>query len=159
MRRPWLALVAAGCASALPIVVGCHRAEGAAPAVLALTIRVDDTLAFHPNRIECRPGQVIRLRLANAIPAGGPELPHNLVLFQPGTDVEAFGQAAVAAEPQHGYIPDGYTTAVLFASELVQPSRQVEITLRAPERSGVYPFACSFPGHCLMGMTGQLVVN
>jgi azurin len=154
--RAFAGLALISCSLAL---AGCRRAEGAAPAELAVTIRVDESLLFRPRELRCAPGQTIRLRIINQIAANGPDLPHNFVLLSPGTDIESFANAAIGARAEDGYVPARFKSAVLFTTSLVHPARQTEVVLQAPHEPGNYPYVCSFPGHCLMGMTGRLIVN
>ena len=139
---------------------GCARPPRAhAPEPGTHELRVDDRFAFSPDRLACSPGQPLRLRIHNAIPPGGPDLPHNVVLLRIGADVESFAQAGVNARAEHNYIPAAFFDQVITASGLVHPGKTVELVLAAPSTPGDYPLICSFPGHCLLGMRGVLAVR
>jgi azurin len=87
---------------------------------------------------------------------------HNLVITQPGT-LENVGKAAdkLASDPKGAekqYVPD--TPDVLFATKLVNPQQTVKLNFVAPQKTGDYPFVCTFPGHwSIMNGTMKVVKN
>lgn len=119
------------------------------------------TVGTRPHRMEydrtlivCEPGRRIVLTLENT-----DEMPHNLVLVQPG-QLEALGLAAekesVQPEAQkRGYVPQ--SEHVIAATKLIQPGDSGRLSLNAPTVPGVYPFVCTYPGHWRR-MTGALYV-
>lgn len=125
----------------------------------AYDLRLSDEFVFKPDHFECAPGQVLRIRVTNSIPAGGPDLSHNVVFLRGGTDVEAFAQACTNASADQSYIPATLFAQVLGATPLVHPGHTEELLLVAPEAPGEYPVICSFPGHCFLGMRGKLTVR
>lgn len=160
-------------AGLLTLAPGCDRTSSAttttapapapsaasAPGEAAFDIRVGEEFRFSPDRFECRPGQPLRLRLVNTLAPDGPELRHNAVLLRPGTDVEAFALAGADANAAHDYVPETFSGEVLAHSPLVAPGRTFELVLVAPRSPGDYPLVCTFPGHCILGMRGTLVVR
>jgi azurin len=48
---------------------------------------------------------------------------------------------------------------VIAATGILGPNETSEVTFTVPAASGDYPFLCSFPGHCVTGMKGVLVVK
>ena len=152
----------AGLAAILAVLPapGCSRPPRAsAPEPGAYELRVDEHFVFSPSRLACSPGQPLRLRIHNAIPPDGPDLFHNLVFLRPGSDVEAFAKAGVDARAEQNYVPAAFLDQVVSASALVHPGKTVELVLIAPSTPGDYPFLCSFPGHCMLGMRGVLAVR
>jgi azurin len=83
---------------------------------------------------------------------------HNWVLLKPGSDVVAFAIAASASKDT-GYIPASLQGEILEHIDLLGPRKSGEVIFKAPETPGVYPFLCSFPGHCANGMHGALTVQ
>lgn len=84
---------------------------------------------------------------------------HNLVITKPG-EKEKVGLAAdkLATDPQGAaldYIPK--MPEVLFASALLDPEKTVTIKFTAPEKPGIYPYICTFPGHWRI-MQGEMIV-
>ena len=49
--------------------------------------------------------------------------------------------------------------SVLAMTGLAGPGETVQVTFKAPAKPGKYPFVCSFPGHYLSGMKGELTVK
>jgi azurin len=74
---------------------------------------------------------------------------HNWVLTQIGM-MNKVGAAAdkMAADPKGAekhYIPA--MPEVIAATELVNPETRTVIRFKAPEKTGDYPYVCTFPGH------------
>ncbi|MCE9609105.1 MAG: hypothetical protein K8R23_02640 [Chthoniobacter sp.] len=99
------------------------------------------------------PGAEVRLVFENL-----DDMPHNLVLFQAGTDV-----AAVAAKNlekpelavKRDWLPDD--PRILAHTRAVGPKAREEVAFKAPLQDGRYPFVCTFPGHA-QSMRGQMQV-
>lgn len=147
-------------AAAFVGLVGCTRTNGSlATQEILLHLRVTDKFTFEVDRLVCAPGQPIRLRITNSIPPGGPDVAHNAVVLAAGTDVEAFGEAAINATPETHYLPSSFRRQVLVSTPLVHPGEEQELTFLAPTQPGRYPLVCSFPGHCVLGMRTELLVQ
>jgi putative heme-binding domain-containing protein len=76
-------------------------------------------------------------------------MPHNLVIAQPGS-MEELGMLAEAAATQPGalarhYVPE--SKQVLLSSRLLQPRDSQRLSFTAPNKPGVYPYVCTYPGH------------
>ena len=145
-------------------VLGCRRPASASVETgdsdeKVWGISVGTELVFTPNRFVCTAGQKLRIVVRNTIPAAGPQISHSVVILQPNTEVDSFGRAALAASPAEDYIPATFRARVLAHSHLVGPGQVEEIRLQAPAQPGTYPVVCAFPGHCMVGMTGELVVR
>jgi putative membrane-bound dehydrogenase-like protein len=74
---------------------------------------------------------------------------HNLIIGQIGS-LEVIGKAAdkMASEPngaEKNYVPE--LREVLFATRLVNPQETVTLRFVAPDKTGDYPYVCTFPGH------------
>ena len=87
------------------------------------------------------------------------QMPHNFVIISPGT-LEEIGllaeQTANAKDAStRQYVPK--SESVLLASRLLNPGDQQVISFRAPERKGIYPYVCTYPGHWRR-MYGALIV-
>jgi azurin len=87
---------------------------------------------------------------------------HNLVITKPG-EKEKVGLAAdkLATDPngaELGYVPK--MPEVLFSSPLLDPEKTVRMKFTAPDKPGIYPFICTFPGHWrVMQGTMKVVVG
>jgi azurin len=88
-------------------------------------------------------------------------VPHNWVLVEPGR-LAVIGDlcnrmVGTADALVRQYVPE--SDDVLVYSNLTQPQKSAAVFFKAPEKSGVYPFLCTFPGHWMV-MNGELeVVN
>jgi azurin len=128
------------------------------PRVVTIRAGVDNAMKFDTTRIVVTPGEAIRIVLTNASTLPKDAMGHNWILLTAGADPVAF--AAVAApEGKNGYIPEKQKDKILAYVGLLGPKETGEVTFKAPAEPGEYPFLCSFPAHCLVGMKGVLVVK
>lgn len=84
------------------------------------------------------------------------DMPHNIVFFQPGTDVVAVANKQMEKPEEalkRNWLPDD--PRMWLHSGMVNPKEKEEIVFKAPEKPGIYPFVCTFPGHAL-AMQGKL---
>jgi len=99
------------------------------------------------------PGAEVKIILENV-----DDMPHNLVLFQPGTDVVAVANKNMEKPEEalkRDWLPDD--KRMLAHSKMVNPKATDEIVFKAPEKTGTYPYVCTFPGHAL-SMQGKMKV-
>ncbi|MBX2923436.1 MAG: HEAT repeat domain-containing protein [Chitinophagaceae bacterium] len=101
-------------------------------------------MVFDKTTITVKAGEAITVIFEN--PDG---MPHNVVIAKPGM-LEKVGKAADAMAAQK----DGYEKSfvpsvpeVLFFTPLIQPGKNFRLDFKAPQKSGEYPFVCTFPGH------------
>jgi azurin len=130
----------------------------AAARVVKIRAGVENAMKFDVATIAAAPGETIKVVLANASTLPKDVMGHNWVLLAAGTDPVAFA-AAGASEPGNGYIPSKMKDKVIAAIGILGPNETGEVTFKAPTAPGEYPFLCSFPAHCLIGMKGMLVVK
>jgi azurin len=83
---------------------------------------------------------------------------HNFVLLKAGVKAEDFVNAAMNARAT-GFIPAEMQDKVIASKGLVGPGETVDVTFNAPMKPGSYTYLCSFPGHYMIGMKGELVVK
>ena len=99
------------------------------------------------------PGAEVKIVLENL-----DDMPHNLVLFQAGTDIVAVATKNMDKPEEamkRDWLPDD--PRILAHSKAVAPKTKDEIVFKAPEKTGVYPYVCTFPGHA-MSMQGKMKV-
>lgn len=101
-------------------------------------------MAFDRERIAVQAGKPVEFLFEN------PDIqPHNFVIIQPGSlqEVgelgEATGQHADAASRQ--FVPK--SGKILISSELLGARGSQKFTFNAPNKPGVYPYVCTYPGH------------
>lgn len=86
-------------------------------------------------------------------------MPHNIVFATPGS-MEELGKYAEKnsqdpAFQARFFVPP--SPKVLLASTLLQPRATQKLSFVAPDKAGVYPYVCTYPGHW-MRMHGALYV-
>jgi len=125
------------------------------PDARPVRMEAGSNLSFVTREFHVSVGEPIALTLVN------PDVvPHNWALLRPGT-LSTVGELAnrLIGEPEataRHYIPE--TDDVLHYVDIVDPGMEQTIYFRAPERPGIYPYLCTFPGHWMV-MNGQMVVH
>jgi len=133
-------------------------AASADEAVRTVVITASDNMKFSVTRIDAHPGERICVQLKNEGTLPKEVMAHNWVLLKGGQDITAYAAAALQAKDQN-YQPKALADEVLAFIPLVGAHRSDETTFNAPSVPGRYPFLCSFPAHCQIGMRGELVVK
>jgi hypothetical protein len=77
-------------------------------------------------------------------------------IAQPGGT--AYSTAAVSARGEN-HEPQSLADRVHVALPLIGTRQSADVTFDAPATPGVYPFLCSFPAHCQIGMRQELIVK
>ncbi len=122
-----------------------------------IEITANDQMKFNVTAITAKPGEELRVVLNNIGTVPKEAMGHNWVLLKAGTDPLAFGAAAAGAR-EHNYIPQNLQDQVLAKIDLLGPKQKGEVSFKAPEQPGDYPFVCTFPGHAAL-MKGVLTVK
>ena len=116
----------------------------------------DDQLKFDKTLFKIKAGQDVKLSMKNIGKMPKAAMAHNVVILAPGTDVQAFGEAAVKATATD-HIPADMKSDVIAHTKLLGPGESDEITFKVTD-PGVYDFICSFPGH-FGTMHGKIVAE
>ena len=132
-------------------------AAASATGAKTVEITANDQMKFSVTSIEAKPGEELHVVLTNAGSMPKEAMAHNWVLLKAGSDVMAFSAAAASARDKD-YIPDSLKDQIIAKIDLLGPKKTGEVTFKAPEQPGEYPFLCSFPGHAAL-MKGTLVVK
>lgn len=112
-------------------------------------------LKFAQPELKAKAGERLSLVFSN------PDVvPHNWVLIAPGK-LNEMGDATnkLIADPNglaRHYIPE--SKDVLANTDMVNPGGSFTIHFQAPNKPGLYPYLCTFPGHWLV-MNGVLRVE
>jgi azurin len=114
-----------------------------------------DNMKYDKTLFKIKAGQDVKLSFKNIGKLPKEAMSHNVVILAPGTDIQAFGEAAVAAKPDH--IPAAMASDVVAHTKLLGPGESDEITFKVPD-AGVYDFICTFPGH-FGTMRGKIVAE
>jgi azurin len=136
-------------------LTGCGgRAQGSS--TVALDIGTDgDKLMFNRAELRAPAGQPVSLTFHNNSRA----MQHNWVLVN-GDDAVAkqVSEAGMAAGPAQDYLPTD-KSAIVAHTHLLDSGEQETIHFNAPQQPGRYLYLCTFPGHYLVGMRGEFVVE
>jgi putative heme-binding domain-containing protein len=105
---------------------------------------VPDQMLFDKERLAVRAGKPFEVIFENS-----DLMPHNFALLQPGA-LEEVGLLAEATASQSGAAERGFvprSDKVLAATRLLQPRDMQRLALVAPQKAGIYPYVCTYPGH------------
>lgn len=111
-------------------------------------------MRYDQTELTTTPGANVKIIFENT-----DDMPHNLCFFQPGTDVvEVCNKQMEKPEEalKRNWLPED--PRMWQHSRMLNPKDKEEITFTAPDKVGVYPFVCSFPGHA-MTMQGKLKIS
>ncbi len=120
---------------------------------------VPEVMKYTKQQIAVQTGQPVKIVFMNPDATD-----HNLVIVRPGA-LEEVGMAAneMARDPKNAnsdFIPKSKRKLILHAAKMIGPMRKTRVeVLRfiAPEKPGIYPYVCTFPGHWVV-MNGVMVV-
>ncbi len=122
-------------------------ASGATAEVVDGTVTltpVGEQMLYAQTAFTATAGSELRVVFQNT--ATGAAMRHNVVILQPGTDVNAFGIAAASAADTD-YVPADMMSQVVAYTPMSDPGQTVDATFTVPTTPGEYPFVCTFPGH------------
>lgn len=116
-------------------------------------------LVFAPNALSAPANTLVTLTFNNLAAA----VQHNWVLVDGGDDVaEAVNAAAQAGVTREtgtaGAVPPADTPGLLVAVPMINAGEGSTVTFETPG-PGTYQFICTFPGHYIAGMRGELTVE
>ncbi len=120
------------------------RAFAAEPQVINIKT-LQAQMRYDVTDFTVAPGAEVRIVFENV-----DDMPHNLVLFQAGTDVAAVAMKNLEKPEEamkRDWLPDD--PRMLAHSKAVAPKTKDEIDFKAPDKGGSYPYVCTFPGHAL----------
>lgn len=123
--------------------------------VVELEITGNDQMQFNKKELKVKAGQTVRLTLTHVGEMPKNVMGHNWVLLKKGTDINEFGQKAVAAA-SNDYIPEE-GAQIIAHTDLIGGGESTTIEFTAPA-AGTYDFICSFPGHYAI-MQGKFIVE
>lgn len=145
-------------ASLLFATVAAVGLKAASPGAKTVVISAFDTMKYSVNTIEAHPGEKITVELKNEGTLPKEAMGHNWVLLKAGSDPQAYANAAINAKSE-GFQPKSLANKVLASIRILGPKESASASFAAPTAPGSYPYLCSFPAHCQVGMKGVLVVK
>ncbi|GAA4307424.1 plastocyanin/azurin family copper-binding protein [Compostibacter hankyongensis] len=121
--------------------------------VFTVDIKATNELQYDVVRFKVKPGAKVRINLHNVS-----DMSHNLLVTRPGSRLDVVNAALKLAEkgPELNYTPP--LDAVLWSIPLVSPGQTKSATFTAPDKPGVYPYVCTYPGHGFV-MYGAMYVT
>lgn len=118
-----------------------------------IEIKAISGLQYDIVRFRVPPGARIKLTFYNT-----DEMTHNIVFTKPGYREEIVNLALNMGDAgnEAGFVPT--SDKVIAAIPLLNPDKQQTIAFQVPNREGVYPYVCTYPGHGTI-MYGALYVT
>ena len=136
----------------LSMIIGCLFLVSCSSGPKKVEITpVGNEMKYAVTEFTVKAGQEVTLVMNNT--ATMELMKHNIVILKSLDNINEIGMKAVTAE---NYIPDHED--ILFYTEMANAGEVKEITFTAPEKTGVYPYVCTFPGHYAM-MRGKMIVQ
>ena len=115
------------------------------PTVQTVKIKsIREMLQFDVKTFTVKAGKTVEIVFENP-----DAMQHNFVIGKPKS-LEKIGKAAdkMITDPDgasKNYVPN--MPEILFSSALVNPDETIRLRFTAPEKAGLYPYVCTFPGH------------
>lgn len=120
---------------------------------VVISLKALTGLQYDQVRFSVKPGAMVKLTLTNS-----DDMSHNLVFTLPGKRQEVVDAALKLGEKgvTLNYIPQ--LSSVLWSIPVISPGESMTITFTVPDKPGVYPFVCTYPGHGFV-MYGAMYVT
>lgn len=144
-----IALLSLGGTAASPLL--------AADAPREIAITANDAMQFNLKEITAAPGEKLSVKLSHVGKLPKTAMGHNWVLFTAVSDAEVQKLAMECMKNAPEYLPKD-RSVVLAGTKILGGGESDTVTFTAPDKPGVYPYICSFPGHFSM-MKGKLIVK
>lgn len=130
--------------------------SGQAPedTVITISLKAIAGLQYDLVRFSVKPGANVKVILTNS-----DDMEHNLVFTKPGTRLEIVdaAQALGPDGPASNYIPA--SSNILWFIPVLPPGQSDSLLFKAPRKTGVYPYVCTFPGHGIIMYGAMHVTN
>lgn len=131
----------------------------AAQSAQKFSITGNDQMQFSLREFEVKAGEEVEIEFKNIGKLPKIAMGHNLVILKKGLSAIAFGaKAASSGANATNALPDSVKGDVLAYTKLLGPGEKVVLKFKAPLKTGVHQFLCSFPGHYAI-MRGVMTVN
>jgi azurin len=141
-----------------PAAAQAKPADKAAAGARTVEIIGTDDMKFNINEIAAKRGEQLRIKLTSKGVMPKIAMAHNVVILKKTADAAAFATAAASARATD-FIPAANKADVIANTPLAGNGETVEVVFKVPAEAGSYPFLCTFPGHFVVGMKGNLVVK
>jgi azurin len=139
-------------------LAGSSAVSRAADPPRTIDIIGTDDMKYSIVTITAKPGEQLRVRLMAKGKIPKVAMAHNFVLLKLGTDLLKFVNEG-APHRMTDFIAPNMTGTIIAKTGMAGPGESVQVTFKAPEKPGKYPYLCTFPGHFQAGMKGTLIVK
>lgn len=119
-------------------------------------LEANDEMQFSKTELRAAANHPITLTLKHTGKMNKLVMGHDFVLLKKGTDIAAFGRAAMYAQAE-GYIPKSELKNIIAYTKLIGGGESDTIQFSVSEK-GTYDYICSFPGHYAM-MKGKFIIE
>ena len=109
-------------------------------------------MKFNVVTIKAEPNTKILLKFTNN--ATMPIMKHNIIVLNDEDAIDEVGKAAINAKDNRPDHP-----SIIAASNLIGPGEYTELEVNIPDKKGVYPYICTFPGHYQVMQGKSLLSN
>lgn len=118
------------------------KAHPVTDSVITISINAIGGLQYDLVRFKVKPGAKVKLILTNK-----DDMSHNLVITAPEARLKVIDAALKLGNDalKLHYVPR--VPEVLWFTEVLAPDETKSITFTAPQKAGVYPYVCTYPGH------------
>jgi plastocyanin len=113
-------------------------------------------LAFVQTELRAPANTLVELIFDNQNDLG---VQHNWVLIDGGTSVADVVNTAAGGNAADLFAPPAGTDGALAWTPMLNVGDVGDITFRTPSEPGTYLYICTFPGHYIAGMVGDLIVE
>lgn len=120
---------------------------------VVISLKAITGLQYDLARFSVKPGAKVKLVLTNS-----DDMSHNLLFTKPGARQLVVDEALKMGDkgPELNYIPQ--LPEVLWSIPVLSPGESKTLEFTAPEKPGVYPYVCTYPGHGFV-MYGAMYVT
>lgn len=108
-------------------------------------------MKYNVIQIKANPNTKILIKFYNN--ANMDIMKHNIIVLNDESKIDEVGEAALKAPnnvPNH--------PSIIAASDLIGPGESTELVVNIPNKPGIYPYICTFPGHYQV-MRGEIIVK
>ncbi|MDA0195459.1 MAG: plastocyanin/azurin family copper-binding protein [Bacteroidetes bacterium] len=136
----------------LPLVQ--TNAQNQDNSVITISLNTIGGLQYDLVRFSVMPGARVKILFTNR-----DEMSHNLVFTKPDARKEIVDAALKLGEngPAMNYIPE--SSDVLWYIPMLDPGESDSVEFRAPRKTGIYPYVCTFIGHGFIMYGAMYVTN
>lgn len=118
----------------------------------------NDEMKYSVTTITAKPGERLRIRMISRGTIPKIAMAHNVVVLQPGTNIDKFLTAG-APFRETDFIAPAMQNLVIAKTPFAGPGEMVQVVFTVPAKPGQYPYLCTFAGHYAAGMKGTLTVK